>query len=115
MRIPLPPRALFSGLAAFLLAFAAADPARAVEGKWTPEQVLQHDPAWLRSLGLELAPRELWSEQGAGLLEAAISITGWSAGFISKDGLLATNHHCAFGLLQQSSTPQRDLITMGFL
>lgn len=100
-----------------ILLAAALHPAglRAVEGKWTPEQVLQHDPAWLRGLGLELPPRELWSEQGAGLLEAAINITGCSAGFISEDGLLATNHHCAFGLLQQSSTPQRDLITQGFL
>jgi len=87
----------------------------AVEGKWTPEQVLQHDPAWLRELGLELQPTELWREQGAGLLEAAINITGCSAGFISADGLLATNHHCAFGLLQQHSTPARDLITQGFL
>lgn len=115
MRILLPQRALLAGLSALSLALAAPDAGRSVEGKWTPEQVLQHDPAWLRSLGLELAPRELWSEQGAGLLEAAISITGCSAGFISKDGLLATNHHCAFGLLQQNSTPQRDLITMGFL
>ncbi len=115
MQVPSPPCTLFVGLAAFSLAFAAAEPARSVEGKWTPEQVLQHDPDWLRSLGLELAPRELWGEQGAGVLEAAISITGCSAGFISKDGLLATNHHCAFGLLQQNSTPQRDLITMGFL
>ncbi len=31
-----------------------------VEGKWTPEQVLDHDPAWLRSLGLELPPGRLW-------------------------------------------------------
>jgi len=90
-------------------------PAAAAEGKWTPEQVLELDPAWLRELGLELPPQELWSAEGAGLLEAAISIGGCSAAFISADGLVATNHHCAFGLLQQSSSPERDLITAGFL
>lgn len=89
--------------------------ARAVEGKWTPDQVLQLDAGWLHELGLELQPQELWSAEGAGLLEAAISIGGCSAGFISPDGLVATNHHCAFGLLQQHSTPERDLITLGFL
>jgi hypothetical protein len=103
------------GLAAFALALLAPAAAFAVEGKWTPEQVLQLDAGWLRELGLELSPQEFWSEQGAGLLDAAISISGCSAGFISPEGLVATNHHCAFGLLQQHSTPARDLITSGFL
>lgn len=89
--------------------------APAAEGKWTPEQVLQLDPAWLRAQGLALAPEELWGREGAGLLEAAVRITGCSAGFISDEGLLVTNHHCAFSILQQHSTPERDLIADGFL
>jgi hypothetical protein len=92
--------------------------AGAVEGKWTPEQVLDHDPAWqrsLRSLGLELPPERLWGRSGGGLLEAAVRVGGCSASFISAEGLLITNHHCAFGILQQHSTPERDLITRGFL
>lgn len=86
-----------------------------VEGKWTPEQVLDHDPAWLRSLGLELPPGRLWRRGGGGLLEAAVKIGGCSASFVSAEGLLITNHHCAFGILQQHSTPERDLITRGYL
>jgi hypothetical protein len=87
-----------------------------VEGKWTPEQVLDHDPAWLRSLGLELPPERLWRHGGGGgLLEAAVRVGGCSASFISAEGLLITNHHCAFGILQQHSTPERDLITRGYL
>jgi hypothetical protein len=92
--------------------------AGAVEGKWTPEQVLDHDPAWrrsLRSLGLELPPERLWGRGGGGLLEAAVRVGGCSASFISAEGLLITNHHCAFGILQQHSTPERDLITRGYL
>jgi Peptidase S46 len=92
--------------------------AGAVEGKWTPEQVLDHDPAWqrsLRSLGLELPPERLWGRSGGGLLEAAVRVGGCSASFISAEGLLITNHHCAFGILQQHSTPERDLITRGYL
>src|SRR5688500_10753445 len=95
-------------LALALLAPAAA--LQAVEGKWTPGQILEHDPAWLREQGLELPPETLWGPEGAGLLESVISIGGCSAGFGSAEGLVATNHHCAFGLLQQHSTPERDLI-----
>lgn len=87
----------------------------AVDGKWTPEQILEHDPKWLRELGLEIPPEKLWGKDGAGLLEAAVKVDGCSAGFISSSGLLITNHHCAFGILQQHSTPERDLITQGFL
>ncbi len=97
------------------LALAAGRGALAVEGKWTPEQVLQHDPKWLAGLGLELPPSALWNADGSGLLDAAVKMGGCSAGFVSADGLLVTNHHCAFALLQQNSTPEVDLITRGFL
>lgn len=86
-----------------------------MEGKWTPEQVLEHDPKWLRELGLQIPPEKLWSREGGGLLEAAVKIEGCSSGFISPQGLMITNHHCAFSILQQHSTPERDLITNGFL
>ncbi len=101
--------------AVFILGLWAASGAFAVEGKWTPEQVLEHDPKWLRELGLTIPPEKLWTKDGAGLLEAAVRIEGCSAGFISAQGLMITNHHCAFSILQQHSTPERDLITHGFL
>jgi DNA-directed RNA polymerase subunit F len=90
-------------------------PAFAVEGKWTPQQVLELDPSWLRQLGLQIPPDSLWGRDGAGLLEATVLVNGCSAGFVSPDGLLITNHHCAFGLLQQHSTPERDLMAAGYL
>ena len=102
-------------LAVFALLALFAGGAYAVEGKWTPEQMLEHDPKWLKELGLELPPQELWSKDGAGLLEAAVRLDGCSAGIISSEGLVITNHHCAFSILQQHSTPERDLITHGFL
>jgi hypothetical protein len=90
-------------------------PAVSADGKWTPWQILEHDPAWLRQQGLQIPPEKLWSREGGGLLDATVRIEGCSGGFISPDGLLITNHHCAFGILQQHSTPDRDLITHGFL
>src|SRR5262249_24937422 len=102
---------MFAGFA--LCAFA---PLRAEEGKWTPQQVLQLDPHWLKREGLELPVSRLWNPQrGTGLLSAAIALPGCSASFVSANGLILTNHHCLFSLVQEHSTPQRDLITNGFL
>jgi hypothetical protein len=108
------PSATLPALLVVIFTFAATT-SPAFEGKWTPEQLRELDAAWLREIGLELPPEAFWGADGAGLLEAAISIGGCSAGFVSADGLVATNHHCAFGLLQQHSTPERDLIEHGFL
>ena len=90
-------------------------PLHGVAGKWTPEQLLEHDPAWLKELGLELPPEQLWDLEKGGLLEAIIKIGGCSAGVLSEDGLVITNHHCIFSILQEHSTPERDLIASGFL
>ncbi len=102
-------------IAVVTAALAAQPAARAIEGKWTPEQVLQLDADFLQELGLEIPPASLWTPGSGGLLEAAVDYGGCSAGFISSAGLLATNHHCAFSLIQENSTPESDLITDGFL
>ncbi len=87
----------------------------AVGGKWTPEQLLEHDPDWLRELGLEIPASELWDIEKGGLLEAVVNVGGCSAGLLSNDGLVLTNHHCIFSILQEHSTPERNLIADGFL
>ncbi len=102
--------------APFALALLLALPSFALEGKWTPDQVLRLDAAALAAAGLEIPPATLWDDaRGEGLLSAAVKINGCSAGFISSEGLVVTNHHCAFGILQQHSTPADDIITNGFL
>jgi len=40
---------------------------------------------------------------------------GCSASFVSKEGLLITNHHCATSALQTNSTPSEDLLKNGIL
>ncbi|HET9450047.1 MAG TPA: S46 family peptidase, partial [Aggregicoccus sp.] len=94
----------------------AASPALAGEGKWTPQQVLELSPSWLRAQGLKLPPQRLWDpKRGTGLLAATVNTGGCSGSFISATGLVITNHHCAFGIIQEHSSPQKDLITQGFL
>ena len=99
-----------------MLCALAAAPAAALDGKWTPDQVLEIDPAWLRDQGLKLKPDQLWdAKRGTGLLSGTVNISGCSGAFVSATGLIITNHHCLFPLIQEHSTPERDLITSGYL
>ena len=41
--------------------------------------------------------------------------SGCTGSFISPDGLILTNHHCASECLAQLSTPQKDLLADGYL
>ena len=46
---------------------------------------------------------------------AIVSLGGCSASFVSPDGLIVTNHHCAVSALQYNATPERNLLLDGFL
>jgi len=99
-----------------LLLSLVAAPALAGEGKWTPQQVLELDPAWLKAQGLQVPPQRLWDpKRGTGLLAGAVNVGGCTGAFIAETGLVITNHHCVFPIIQEHSSPQRDLITQGFL
>jgi hypothetical protein len=86
------------------------------EGKWTPQQVLQQGPQWLRAQGFELPAATLWDEKTqAGLLANAVQLPGCSGSFVSAQGLLITNHHCVVSILQEHSTPGQNLVKDGFV
>ena len=91
-------------LPALLFSLAAAAPAWALDGKWTPGQVLEISPKWLKQQGLMLPPSALWDAQrGTGLLSGAVKVGGCSGAFIAETGLVITNHHCLFGVVQEHS------------
>ena len=80
---------------------------------WMPNQITAH-AAKLKELGLALDPAAL-ADPTSGVLSAVVSLGGCSASFVSADGLVATNHHCATGALQHNSTPAQNLLEQGFL
>jgi len=100
-------------LAAAAALLLAAAPGRAEEGMWMPAQIPELAPR-LRSLGFAGDPAA-FADLAGHPMGAVASLGGCSASFISADGLVATNHHCAIGALQMSSTPERDLLRDGFL
>jgi hypothetical protein len=102
------------GIAGVACTLALATRVAADEGQWTPAQIAELDRRHLQALGLELAPSELWNDKG-GLMRAAVNLSGCSAAFVSERGLIATNHHCAYRALQAQSSPENDILKLGFL
>ena len=86
---------------------------RADEGMWMPQQIPQL-AAKLTSMGFKGDPKAFADLTGQPM-GAVVSLGGCTASFVSPDGLIVTNHHCVTGALQFNSTPQRDLLTNGFL
>jgi hypothetical protein len=92
--------------------------ARADEGQWTPDQMATVGEK-LKELGFTVKADALWDESGdetnGGLLRAVVNLSGCSAAFVSPNGLVATNHHCAFAAVQANSNPEHDYIKHGFV
>ncbi|TWG94058.1 peptidase S46-like protein [Luteimonas sp. J16] len=96
-------------LAAALL---VAGTAHAAEGMWVPQQLPEISAA-LKKAGLKLDPKQLADLTGDPL-GAVVSLGGCTASFVSPQGLVATNHHCAYGAIQLNSTPENNLLRDGF-
>ena len=69
----------------------------------------------LQEKGLELSPEELFNSEGLSLLDGICRVNGCTGSFVSSDGLIITNHHCAFDAIQKASTPTNDLLANGFI
>jgi hypothetical protein len=93
--------------AALLVAPAAAD-----EGMF-PVTMLSR--LQLQRHGLAIPLSTVYNPGGASLVQAIVRVGGCTGSFVSHDGLVLTNHHCAFGALQAASTADHDYITDGYL
>jgi hypothetical protein len=88
--------------------------AKADEGMWLP-LLLSDNEAEMQELGLQLTAEDLYSINQSSLKDAVVSLGGFCTGeIISNEGLLLTNHHCAFGQIQSHSTVSNDYLTDGF-
>ncbi|TWI08160.1 S46 family peptidase [Aerolutibacter ruishenii] len=94
------------------ISLAGMGTAVAGEGMWVPQQ-LPEIAGPLKKAGLELSAKQL-SDLTGDPLGAVVSLGGCTAGFVSPQGLVATNHHCAYGAIQLNSTPEKNLIRDGF-
>lgn len=104
--------------AAIVLAFAAAAPAAAAEGMWLPSQ-LPSIAGQMRAAGYRGDPGAL-ADLTAAPMNAVVRVGGGTGAFVSGEGLVLTNHHVAFGVIQYNSGKgrdgvERDLIRDGYI
>ena len=84
----------------------------AEEGMWLLTQI---DGLGLQERGLAIPIQEIYDPQNPSLTDAVVWLGGCSASFVSPEGLILTNHHCAYSALQRSSTVERNLLHDGFV
>ncbi len=69
----------------------------------------------LRKIGLTISLQDIYNPRGVSLIDAIVHLGGCTGSFVSPEGLILTNHHCAFGSVAAVSTPAHDYVTDGFL
>lgn len=69
----------------------------------------------LKKAGLEIDQTDIFNPGKVGLVDALVQVGGCTGSFVSAEGLIITNHHCAFGAVQLASTPENDYLTDGFV
>ena len=87
--------------------------AKADEGMWLPSQ-LPGIAKNLKEAGFRGDPKDL-ADLTRAPLNAVVKVGGGTGAFVSAEGLVVTNHHVAFGVIQYNSKPERDLIANGYV
>src|SRR3954463_13230148 len=95
-------------IAAITLGLAVSFAARADEGMWTYDNFPKQKAA--QKYGF--APDDRWLEEAR--LSSVRLAGGCSGSFVSPDGLVMTNHHCAHTCIEQLSTKDKDFVKEGF-
>ncbi|WP_183906715.1 S46 family peptidase [Rufibacter immobilis] len=89
--------------------------ARADEGMWLPLLIKRLNHVDMQKQGLQLTAEEIYNVNNASLKDAIVQFGGFCTGeFISKEGLLLTNHHCGYDAIAANSTPQDDILKNGW-
>jgi hypothetical protein len=104
---------LFRVCIMFTIAMLMVATAIADEGMWPLYMLDKLHWDTLAAMGLQLKPNDLFNAEGTGLASAVLQV-GATGSFVSSSGLLLTNHHVAFGAIQEQSTLQNNYLRDGF-
>ena len=102
-------------LTAVALMFGAT--AFADEGMWMIQDINEALEKNMRARGLKLAANEIYNDEapGTAVADAVVSIGFYCTGsVISDQGLIITNHHCAYSNIAKLSTPEHNYLEDGF-
>ena len=90
---------------------------RANEGMWLVSLLSRMQEAEMKNLGLNLTAKEIYDINNASLKDAIVRLNyGSCTGeVVSNQGLIFTNHHCAYDGIQTLSTVSNNILANGFI
>ena len=101
-----------AALAALLLTGVTA---RADEGMWMVNLISKALEARMQEKGLQLSANEIYNAEAGGLTDAVVSMDfGCTGSIISDEGLVITNHHCAYSDVYKLSSDSHNYLEDGF-
>ncbi|WP_298062832.1 S46 family peptidase [uncultured Rikenella sp.] len=106
---------LLLGLAALGVSITGPMQALADEGMWLLPFIEKMNIEQMKAKGLRLDAKDIYDLNNTSLKDAIVIFGGGCTGeIISPNGLIATNHHCGYGSIQQHSTVEHDYLKNGF-
>ncbi len=100
-----------------LIAIMSFTSVKANEGMWLVSLLNKMNEAEMKGLGLNLSAQDIYDINNASLKDAIVRLNGGmcTAEMISDQGLVLTNHHCAYDAIQTLSVAnETDYLTDGF-
>ncbi|MFA5712683.1 MAG: S46 family peptidase [Bacteroidales bacterium] len=105
------------GLIALLATFIGLSyaPLKADEGMWLINLLEKNLTKRMKKAGLKLDPKVIYDETNSSISDAVVALDfGCTGSMVSQEGLLITNHHCAYGDIHSLSTPEKNYLEEGF-
>lgn len=95
---------------------------RADEGMWIPMLLKKYNIEDMQQKGFKLTAEDVYAINQASLKDAVIGFATENSPFrhfctgeiISNDGLVLTNHHCVYGMIQSHTTLENNYLRDGF-
>ncbi|MEZ5195066.1 MAG: S46 family peptidase [Bacteroidales bacterium] len=92
------------------------------EGMWLPMFVERLNYVDMQKMGLQLTAEEIYSINNSSIKDAIVGMSGsgspdgyfCTGEIVSDKGLMFTNHHCGYDIIQQHSSVEHDYLTDGF-
>ncbi|QEG21258.1 S46 family peptidase [Mariniblastus fucicola] len=98
-------------LVTLLLFFIALSQTQAEEGMFPISSI---DRLGLSEKGMQLTASQIFNPDETCLLDGICRVNGCTGSFVSDNGLIITNHHCAYRAIQSASTAENDWLKNGF-
>ena len=98
-------------LIAFALFISSVASLQAEEGMFPISSI---DRIGLSEKGMQLTATQVFNPNETCLVDGICRVNGCTGSFVSPNGLIITNHHCAYRAIQSASTSESDWLKNGF-